>query len=322
MTRPVFIDLRRDLLSSLIDYAGLFPPASLDLTSAVAEYRAAREGANAWMLGTFVVPASRLEPLAALLVATMQSGEEPWNVSVILDGNAASAAAAAAAFEGHMSPAVRIAGAEVRLPDTFVEARTSAQAVEVARSTAAAAGSISATVVPYLEIPIVGVAPAALAPAVEAIHILRSMHRRPLAAKLRCGGLTPESFPTSEVVATFLVACRDRKVPFKATAGLHHPIRHHDDELNVMRHGFLNLLTAAALAAEGADLQTVQAVVAERDPAALKVGAAGLGWKDHRVGAIGIKATRAQMFASYGSCSFDEPVEYLEALGILRSATA
>ena len=322
MTRPVFVDSRRDLLSALIDYAGLFPPASLDLDAAVAEYRAGRGGANAWMLGTFVVPASRLEDLAASLVATMPGGEEPWDVSVILDGNTASAAAAAAAFEGHMSPAARIVGAEALLPDAVVDGRTSADAAEAARSTAAAAGSVSATVVPYLEIPMMGVDPAALGPAIGAIDTLRSALHRPLAAKLRCGGPTPESFPTCEMVATFLVACRDRMLPFKATAGLHHPIRQHDEELDVMHHGFLNLLMAAALAAAGADVRTVTAAVAEQDPTALKVGTAGLGWKDHRVDAGGIKTTRAQLFASYGSCSFDEPVEYLEALGILSAAPA
>ena len=47
-----------------------------------------------------------------------------------------------------------------------------------------------------------------------------------------------------------------------------------------------------------------------------------LGWTDHHVGADGIKATRAQMFASYASCSFAEPMEDLEALGILTTSTA
>jgi hypothetical protein len=66
----------------------------------------------------------------------------------------------------------------------------------------------------------------------------------------------------------------------------------------------------------------ITGVLAEQDPTALEVGTAGLGWKDHHVGADGIKATRAQMFASYGSCSFAEPVEGLEALGILTTAAA
>ena len=46
------------LLSGLIDYAGLFPPASLDLPAAMRNYAAYRAGAHAWMLGRFVVPAA------------------------------------------------------------------------------------------------------------------------------------------------------------------------------------------------------------------------------------------------------------------------
>ena len=51
----------RILLRGLIDYAGLFPPASLDMADAVRNYAAYREGEHAWALGRFVVPAARLE---------------------------------------------------------------------------------------------------------------------------------------------------------------------------------------------------------------------------------------------------------------------
>ena len=64
MSRPVFVDARRDLLKSLVDYAGLFPPASLSLDTAAAEYRSARAGPHSWILGTFVITASQLEELA------------------------------------------------------------------------------------------------------------------------------------------------------------------------------------------------------------------------------------------------------------------
>src|SRR5258708_29266348 len=50
----------RELLRGLIDYAGLFPPAALDMPEAVSNYRAYRSGPHAWMLGRFVVPAARV----------------------------------------------------------------------------------------------------------------------------------------------------------------------------------------------------------------------------------------------------------------------
>src|SRR5215469_4630128 len=58
--------LRRSVhaaFKSLVDYAGLFPPAALGMSDAIDEYAAASEGAHAWMLGRFIVPFSRLEEL-------------------------------------------------------------------------------------------------------------------------------------------------------------------------------------------------------------------------------------------------------------------
>jgi hypothetical protein len=111
-------------------------------------------------------------------------------------------------------------------------------------------------------------------------------------AKLRCGGAR---VPTVAEVAAFLVAARDADVAWKATAGLHHPVR------TEREHGFLNLLMAAARAEAGAGEAELQAVLAERDPAALRDA---------------VEQPRGR-FRSIGSCSFSEPVEDLQALGIL-----
>jgi hypothetical protein len=122
-------------------------------------------------------------------------------------------------------------------------------------------------------------------------------------AKIRCGGTT---LPSVEEVAAFVAACRDAGVPFKATAGLHHPIR------SGARHGFLNLL-AAAVFADG----DLEAILAEQDPRAFTVDEGGFGVLGHRADADTIAAARSELFVAYGSCSFDEPVEDLTALGIL-----
>ena len=73
-------------------------------------------------------------------------------------------------------------------------------------------------------------------------------------AKLRTGGVVQDAFPSVEQVAGFILRCAELGVPFKATAGLHHPLRcvhpftyAADSPAGVM-HGFLNLFTAAALA--------------------------------------------------------------------------
>ena len=122
-------------------------------------------------------------------------------------------------------------------------------------------------------------------------------------AKVRCGGTT---LPTVEEVAAFITACREAGVPFKATAGLHHPVRSGD------RHGFLNLLAAAVL-----DDADAEAIVAEEDPAAFAIDADGLTVHGHRADVAAIEAARGERFVAYGSCSFTEPVDDLIALGAL-----
>jgi hypothetical protein len=134
-------------------------------------------------------------------------------------------------------------------------------------------------------------------------------------AKIRCGGVTADAFPPVEAVAAFVLACRDAGVRFKATAGLHHPIRHVDAATGFHMHGFLNLLAAAVFAHMGED--DLVPVLAEEDPAAFAVDAGGLEVHGRRADAEAIEAARAELFVAYGSCSFSEPVEDLTALGIL-----
>jgi hypothetical protein len=69
------VDARRALLERLFDHAALFPPASMTMPDALAEDRRARASEHAWLLGRFVVPASRLAEL----------GDERRALSVVLD---------------------------------------------------------------------------------------------------------------------------------------------------------------------------------------------------------------------------------------------
>jgi hypothetical protein len=130
-------------------------------------------------------------------------------------------------------------------------------------------------------------------------------------AKIRCGGA---AVPPVEGVAAFIAACRDAGVPFKATAGLHHASRRGD------AHGFLNLLAAAVFAhAEGLGEDELVPLLAEEDPAAFALDARGLAAHGRRADAAAIAEARTELFVAYGSCSFDEPVEDLVALGALPS---
>jgi hypothetical protein len=142
-----------------------------------------------------------------------------------------------------------------------------------------------------------------LAGAVAAVREARA------GAKIRCGGAT---VPPVESVAAFVAACRDAGVPFKATAGLHHAVRRGD------AHGFLNLLAAAVFAhAEGLGEEELVPLLAEEDPEAFALDAGGLSVHGRHANGGAIAEARAELFVAYGSCSFDEPVEDLTALGLL-----
>ena len=57
----------RALLEGVFDYAGLFPPARLDMAETVRNYARYLDDEHAWMLGRFIVPTARLAPLAGCI---------------------------------------------------------------------------------------------------------------------------------------------------------------------------------------------------------------------------------------------------------------
>ena len=69
----------RTLVAGVVDYAGLFPPAGLDMPAAVRHYAECRVGDDAWMLGRFVVQAARLDEWESAVAALPHSEALPWN---------------------------------------------------------------------------------------------------------------------------------------------------------------------------------------------------------------------------------------------------
>src|SRR6185312_670299 len=93
----------------------------------------------------------------------------------------------------------------------------------------------------------------------DADAILPVLVRRGARAKIRTGGVTAEAFPSGETMADFLLACARARVPFKATAGLHHVVRgsykltYELESAQAKMHGLANVFLAAALAWRGAE---------------------------------------------------------------------
>lgn len=142
--------------------------------------------------------------------------------------------------------------------------------------------------------------------------------------KIRTGALTPDGIPSAPDLARVLLGAASRRLPFKATAGLHHPIRsvraltYAPDSPRAAMHGFLNVLTGAALAWHArVDEATLAYLLEECDPAALRFDDEAFTWRAYALTSSEIAAARRDFVHSFGSCSFEEPVTELRELGLL-----
>jgi hypothetical protein len=286
----------RTLLQSLIDYAGLFPPAGLDMDAAVRNYAAYRKGEDRWALGKFIVPASRLaefERAAAPLVEPA----DPWPLSVLGGSDLNHDLAMILEHRYHPTRGLAIESLEAKAAST----------VEIDHAT-----RIPRDLATYIEIPIA-------APPDNLLAAIRLVGGR---AKVRTGGVKADLFPPSADVARFLVACAAARVPFKATAGLHHPVRcirpltYEKNSATGPMHGFLNVFLAAALVQGGMNAADAARILEEGDPKEFRFDDEGASWRDRRATRVALASSRSTFALSFGSCSFDEPIAELKELGL------
>lgn len=223
------------LLSHLIDYAGLYPPASLSLEETCANYAAYLASPESWILNRLVLPLNKLRL------------GEGWRISLLVDEE-----------PGPQPPQVETL--ETRLPRQL-------------------------SLPTYCEAPI------------EAVQ--------GGFAKIRTG------VATSPQIAGFLCAAATRRLPFKATAGLHHPLP------SAGMHGFLNVFAAAAFAWQGAAHTMILDILDDEAPRSFEFSDDDLRWRGHALSTAQIQDARRDFAHSFGSCSFAEPIADLRALELL-----
>jgi hypothetical protein len=326
----------RALLAGIIDYAGLFPPANLALERAIRNYARHQKTSDKWMLGRFIIPAARLAELAPF--EKLFEDDPPFVFSVLgrggktadefLQGLTDDLGDITRFCQRHAGR-VEVDVFEVKLPEALVrpgQHLTSCYTLVRAGELMENQGPPALT--PFYEIGLEGDWRAAVQAAVAMLQYLVSyapvrvrggyQHCRPAGFKLRCGGPTASAVPSPQQVAGVLVACRDADIYLKATAGLHHPFRHRDENLKTHVHGFLNIFVAAALAAtHGLDESQVLAIIEDEKPEHFVFDDEVLRWRDLTANVDDIAAARQRLAMGFGSCSFDEPREDLRALGLL-----
>ena len=301
----------RALLAQAIDYAGLYPPASLDMRSSVANYERYLNHPQHWALGRFVLPATDLEEFVKARQELREregaAASESWELSAILSANFSQELEQVADFN-RMAPGAVVDSIEVRV--------STPEELELVRKHQPPDTALFFEIAPE-----------------RADELLPRISRDGGNAKLRTGGVTPEAFPSAATVAGFLARCAELGVPFKATAGLHHPLRcmapltYEEGSARHTMCGFLNLFTAAAIAwharqaASPAPLTALPECLADPEGAHWHFGEVAMTWTGDttqaRFGLDALVELRARFALSFGSCSFEEPIDELRGLALL-----
>lgn len=272
------------LLVGLVDDAAVFPPGSATLPDAIAAHRVHRAAWYAELIGPLLLPATALRDVPTLL-----DPGEVLEVGVISDVPIAGLAAA-------------LAQVDPRLRVRQVEAAVAKRGEDPAPGLASLLIQDLPGVQRYAEIPLTW----GLFEALDVIAAERAGGVL-IAPKFRTGGLAAELFPTPVELAAVICACRDRALPFKLTAGLHHAIRHPDPETGFTHHGFLNIIVAALVAADGAEVIDVAEVLGATDPVPLIERV-----RPHR-------EQERPLWRGFGSCSVTEPLDDLARLGLVAA---
>ena len=278
------------LLTGLFDYAGLYPPASLSLRSAANNYLEYSRGEHASALGRFIINSDRLEELR--LVAGESLVE--LKLSVIV-----SEAEDLDPITEYIRKGIPIDAIEIKC----------AQAEEIERMAARVPQPLTA----YFEVPLDARAPRALG----------AISTSGMRAKIRMGGVVAEAFPSISAVVPILEALTRLRLPFKATAGLHHPIRscrpltYEAQSAKGTMYGFLNVLCAAAVLYFGGQSSEAEKILWEEDSSAWQLSPDALQWRHLKWTLDQISRLRREFFISIGSCSFEEPIQDLYSMGWL-----
>ncbi|MGB7201224.1 MAG: hypothetical protein WBD16_03035 [Pyrinomonadaceae bacterium] len=290
----------RTLLAESIDYAGLFPPSAVSMADAVINYATYRNSNYSWMLGRFVVTAARLDEFyesASDFVS--RDADSEWHLSVVAGEDIGDTIRRIEQFTG-ASHGVIIDSVEVRANTTSKIKNTIEQ--------------LPKGVTAYFELPL----------GEELADLIADVSLAGGRAKIRTGGVTPHAFPTSKDIIRFVRGCLAANVRFKATAGLHHPIRcfkpltYEENSVQSTMHGFLNLFLMTGMAREGFRQNLLEEVMEEEFVEVFRFEDQSAAWREqYSLNIWQIEALRKNGIQSFGSCSFDEPVSELQQLGIL-----
>jgi hypothetical protein len=309
----------------LIDYAGLFPPASLDMAQSLNNYLFYMQGPYSWMLSNFIIPAKRLSELEILLKGIKTGDKIP--LSVIGTGSETKDnfmfgldddVRRLIDFKSKYFDSFQMNSFEFRLPSQLVadgSIKEISELMNIISKVLLKSGLGNSNI--FFEGVINDRFDESLIKIVEAVSLSGGETTR-CGFKFRTGGTEAEAFPSTMKIASAIITCLEYNVPVKCTAGLHHPIRHYNESVSAVMHGFLNVFGAGIFAyTSDLDEAEIDEILNEEEPFDFYFTDEGLSWHDYSITNFDIKNARDNFMISYGSCSFDEPVEDLKTMELL-----
>ncbi len=303
------------LLGGTIDYAGTFPPAALPLPEALKKAATFRRNArHPWLLAKVALPLADIKSLTVPGLFAAGADGTPWLYTAL--GTAVETAEAIVpSLEWELREARRLNErrfeSSCRQWIVAYEVKLGAAAADEAfdgvlnRLKERAGNSIS----PFFELgwgddwktrlSSFGVRLSEWAEEAGKDAPVPGL-------KFRTGG---KEKPTTEQLAFAVSLCTRFGLRFKATQGLHHPMTDKGD------FGFVNLFAALAfsqaLGEEAFPEAEVARLLEEPSKDALAFGREALRWGNYEISCEMIEEARRLHGATFGSCSLDEPDQFL-----------
>lgn len=298
----------RRLLQNPIDYAGLFPPASLSMQDALQEYGKAMDGEDEWIVNRFVCPVGRLTECQDVLKQALSTDGEPAWIDLAVVGTPLTGA-------GMATESIQKDMAVVKSAFAFADISTFEIKVPLGAEFAGCLSVVKRAfnwfderdVEVYIELPWGQGMTEAMAEAASVID--------GVGFKARTGGTEPEQFPDPRDFAAFIVEAARLEALNKYTAGLHQPVRHYDSSTTSYHHGFLNAMVASILATiQDATTHEVEQILNIQEASEFLFTDQGIELQGKKISLKDIDEWWL-FFGGFGSCSYKEPIEGLKRLG-------
>jgi hypothetical protein len=307
-------------LNGIMDYAGLFPPASLTLHNSYSNYLKHIESPLSWMLAKFVIPAGKLAELAEIYERFDVSNKVP--LSILFNSAETDEAfnssfnndiKAVKEFREKIEEKVTADAFEVKIPVDIKDDEKKLLKFLV-NINSNLEKKLKLDVPVFLESP-----PDAVMPIViDVISQFNIENKKRYGYKLRTGGVEKSAIPDAGVIATAIKIVQNHEMPIKFTAGLHHPFRHFNEGIQAYMHGFINVFAASVLnCTHNINRHEIKEILLDENQDDFEFHDTFFKWKNLVELNSLIEDARKNYIISFGSCSFGDPVKDLKDFELL-----